>query len=254
MPNLAGKVGLITGVANRHSIAAGCAVAAAEAGARLILTCQNDTARSFAEPAAEAAKAEALLTLNIQNDEELDAVFAEIEQRFGRLDFVLHSMAFCRREDLHAEVVDTSREGFAEAMDISCHSLIRMTKRALPMMKDGGSVLTMSYYGAEKVVDHYNIMGPIKAALESTVRYLAADLGERGVRVNALSPGPIKTRAASGIEHFDELMADAVERSPGQRLVTIEEVGAFAAFLMSDGAKGVTGGVHYVDAGMNIVA
>lgn len=251
---LEGKVGLITGVANDASIAAGCAHAMTEAGAKLVLTHLNDKARPYVAPVAEAVGAEDLLKLNVQDPEEMDAVFEAIDRRWGRLDFLLHSIAFCPKDDLHAPLVDCSRDGFLAAMDISCHSLIRMTNRARPLMKQGGSILTMSYYGAEKVVDNYNVMGPVKAALESSVRYLASDLGTDNIRVNALSPGPIATRAASGIDHFDTLMEDAASRAPAQRLATIEEVGATAAFLASDAASAITGDVYYIDNGYHVMA
>lgn len=248
------KVGLIIGVANPHSIAAGCAEAMAADGARLVLTYQSEKAKPYAQPVADAVGADAFLPLNVQDPEQAERVFAEIESRWGRLDFLVHSIAYCPREDLHAEVVNCSREGFAEAMDISCHSFIRMVKSALPLMSAGGSIMTVSYHGAEEVVDHYNIMGPVKAALQSTVRYLADDLGPRGIRVNTLSPGPMATRAASGIDHFDELLHMAVERSPNRDLATIEDVGYAASYLASDRAKSVTGGVHYIDGGVNIMA
>ncbi|MEL7030065.1 MAG: enoyl-ACP reductase FabI [Pseudomonadota bacterium] len=251
LPN---KVGLITGVANAHSIAAGCAVAIAKAGGDVMLTCLNEKAAPYAQPVADAANAKALLPMNVGREEEVEAVFEKVRAEWGRLDFLLHCIAFCPKDDLHAQVIDCSREGFAEAMDVSCHSFIRLARHALPLMSDGGSLLTVSYHGAEKVVDHYNIMGPVKAALEAVVRYLAADLGPKGVRVNALSPGPIATRAASGIEAFDALMHEAAERAPAGRLSTIEDAGAMAAFLVSDGAKAITGGVHYVDCGVNVMS
>ena len=166
---------------------------------------------------------------------------------------VVASIAFAPREDLHGRVVDCSREGFQQAMDVSCHSFIRMAKYAEPLMKDGGSLFTMSYFGANRVIDNYGVMGPVKAALEASVRYLAAELGPKGIRVHAISPGPIKTRAASGIAHFDELMNKAAERAPEGRLVTIEEVGYTTAFLATDGAKGITGDTTYVDCGYSIV-
>lgn len=248
------KVGLIIGVANPHSIAAGCAEIMAADGAELILTYQSERAKPYAQPVADAVGAKAFLPLNVTEPEQAEAVFAEIADRWGRLDFLIHSIAFCRREDLHAEVVDCSREGFAEAMDVSCHSFLRMTRHALPLMKQGGSIMTVSYHGAEEVVDHYNIMGPVKAALQSTVRYLADELGPRGIRVNTLSPGPMATRAASGIDHFDELLQMAVERAPKRQLATIEDVGYAASYLASDRAKSITGGVHYIDGGVNIMA
>jgi enoyl-[acyl-carrier protein] reductase I len=251
---LAGKRGLIVGVANPDSIAAGCAVAMAEAGATLALTYLNDKTRSHAEPVAQATNADLYVPLDVTREDQIDALFEAIATRWGRLDFLLHSIAFCPREDLHARVIDCSLAGFTQAMDISCHSLIRLSRRAVPLMVGGGSILTMSYHGADEVVDHYNIMGPVKAALESVVRYMAADLGGQGIRVNAVSPGPILTRAASGIGHFDALMADAAARAPAGRLATIEEVGAVATFLASDASRAITGGVHYVDHGVNIMA
>jgi len=249
---LAGKVGLVVGIANDKSIAAGCARAFAEAGAELAVTYMNERAKPHVEPVCEALGAELLLPLDLADDVQLAAVFEAVAQKWSRLDFLLHSVAFCPREDLHGRVVDCSRDGFAQAMDISCHSFIRMARAAEPLMREGGSVMTVSYYGAEKVVDHYNIMGPVKAALEAATRYMAAELGAADIRVNALSPGPIATRAASGIDHFDALIDDARARSAGGRLVTIEEVGAAARFLASDGAAGMTGNIMYVDAGRHI--
>lgn len=223
-------------------------------GARLALTYLNDKARPHVQPVAEAVDAEFLLPLDVTDDAQMDAVFAHVEREWGGLDFLLHSIAYCPMEDLHGRVTDCSREGFAQAMDISCHSFIRMVKRAEPLMGDNGCALTVSYYGAEKVVDHYNIMGPVKAALEASVRYLAAELGPSGIRVNALSPGPLMTRAASGIAHFDTLIDEARERAPGRRLVTIEDVGAMAACLACDSMKNVTGNIAYVDAGHHVMS
>ncbi|MEM9495954.1 MAG: enoyl-ACP reductase FabI [Pseudomonadota bacterium] len=251
---LDGKKGLIVGVANERSIAAGCAMEMAGAGAKLALTYYNDKALPHVEPVAKAAGAEMLLKLDVTNEDELAAAFDDVKATWGAIDFLVHSIAYCSKEDLHAPVVECSRDGFAQAMDISCHSFIRMARAAVDLMPHGGALLTMTYHGAEKVVDHYNIMGPVKAALEASVRYLADDLGARRIRVNALSPGPIATRAASGIGHFDKLLDEASERAPGGRLVTIEEVGAAAAFLASDAARSITGGVHYIDNGYNVVA
>ncbi len=166
---------------------------------------------------------------------------------------MVHSIAYAPKQDLHGRVTDSSADGFAQAMDISCHSLMRMAKLAEPLMPDGGSLMTMSYLGAEEVIADYGLMGPVKAALEASVRYLAAELGPQGIRVNAISPGPLETRAASGIAHFDRLMADAIERSPMRRLATIEDVGALCAFLAGDGARAITGGTLYVDGGYNIL-
>jgi enoyl-[acyl-carrier protein] reductase I len=193
-------------------------------------------------------------SLDVETDGSLEGIFSQIRTTFGRLDFALHSIAYCPKQDLHGRVTDCSKEGFARAMDISVHSFIRMARLAEPMMANGGCLLTVSYYGAEKVVDHYNIMGPVKSALEGTVRYLAAELGPQSIRVNALSPGPLKTRAASGIDHFDELIDKARARAPERRLVTIEDVGAMAAGLVSDFARNVTGSVAYVDAGFHVMS
>jgi len=195
-----------------------------------------------------------MLALDVETEGALETVFEQTRERFGRLDFALHSIAFCPKADLHGRVTDCSREGFSLAMDISVHSFIRMARLAEPLMKSGGCLLTVSYYGAEKVVDHYNVMGPVKSALEGAVRYLAAELGPQGIRVNALSPGPLKTRAASGIDHFDELIDQARARAPERRLVTIADVGAMAAGLVSDFARNVTGSVCYVDAGYHVMS
>lgn len=252
---LRGKKGLVVGIANQHSIAAGCAQAFRNAGADLAITYLNDKARPYVAPVAAALGASIFEPLDISQDDALDHLFRRIEVEWGRLDFLLHSIAYCPKSDLHGRVTDCSRGGFAESMDISVHSLIRMTRKAEPLMATGGGcLLTVSYYGAEKVVDHYNVMGPVKAALESTVRYLAAELGPKGIRVNALSPGPLKTRAASGIDHFDELIDEARARAPERQLVTIEDVGALAANLVSDESRSITGNIAFVDAGYHVMA
>ncbi len=251
---LSGKVGLVVGVANEQSIAAGCARAFRAAGADLALTYLNDSARPYVEPVAHSVGALLFAPLDVGKPGELEAVFEHVAATWGRLDFLLHSIAYCPKDDLHGRVVDCSREGFSRAMDVSVHSLIRMTRLAEPLMANGGCILTVSYYGAEKVVEHYNIMGPVKSALEATVRYLAAELGPKDIRVNALSPGPLKTRAASGIAHFDALIDEARSRAPQRRLVTIEDVGAIAAGLVSDAARSVTGNITYVDAGYHVMA
>jgi enoyl-[acyl-carrier protein] reductase I len=254
MNMLEGKRGLVIGIANEHSIAAGCALAFSKAGAKLAVTYINEKSKPYVMPIANDVNAEMLLPLDVQDDAQLDALFEQIESTWGSLDFVLHSIAYCPKDDLHGRVTDCSRAGFAEAMDISCHSFIRMARKAEPLMKKGGCLLTVSYYGAEKVVEHYNIMGPVKAALESSVRYLAADLGPAGIRVNALSPGPLKTRAASGIAFFDEVINQAKNRAPERQLVTIEDVGNIATGLVSDAAKSVTGNITFIDAGYHIMA
>ena len=251
---LKNKVGLVVGVANADSIAAGCAMAFHKAHAKLALTYLNDKARPHVAPVADAVGAELLLPLDVAHDDELDAVFEAVREKWGRLDFLLHSIAYCPKEDLHARTIEASREGFAQAMDVSCHSFLRMARRAEPLMTKGGALMTVSYYGAEKVVDNYNVMGPVKAALEASVRYAAADLGPKGISVNALSPGPMRTRAASGIDHFDALIDEAAARSPQHKLVTLEDVGAYAAFIASDAARRITGTVVHIDAGYHVMS
>jgi len=250
---LKGKKALIVGIANDKSIAAGCAAAMCEAGAELAVTYLNDKAEKHVRAVTDTLGADFLLPLDVREQGALERCFAQVVDRWGKLDILLHSIAFAPREDLHARVTDSSREGFLQAMDVSCHSFIRMAKLAEPLMRDGGTLLTVSFYGAEKAVENYNLMGPVKAALEASVRAIAAELGPKNIRAHAISPGPLLTRAASGIDRFDELVERAKARSPGRRLVTIEEIGALAAFLASDAAAGMTGGVHYVDAGYNIV-
>ena len=252
---LEGKIGLITGIANEKSISTGVAEACHEAGAKLVITYQNEKTRAFIEPVINRLGVKDAFLIDITKPETVEAAFKEIDSRYGKLDFVLHSMAFAKRDDLHGRVVDTSADGFALAMDISTHSFVRLTKAAEPLLEKagGGSVATLTYLGADKVIPHYGVMGLCKAALEAATRYMAAELGEKNIRVNAISPGPLMTRAASGIAGFDGLMAAAVEHSPMHSLVTPEDIGALAAFLFSDLGKLITGGVHYVDAGYNIM-
>lgn len=254
--NLEGKVGLITGIANEKSISTGVAEACAQAGAKLIVTYQNEKTRAFIEPVIDRLGITDVFLLDVTQPETLDKTFAEIDARYGRLDFVLHSMAFAKRDDLHGRVVDTSADGFALAMDISTHSFVRLAKKAEPLLEKagGGSLVTMTYLGSEKVIPNYGVMGLCKAALEAATRYMAAELGPKNIRVNAVSPGPLMTRAASGIAGFDGLMATAVERSPMHALVTPEDIGALTAFLFSDAGRLISGGVHFVDAGYNIMA
>lgn len=251
---LAGKTGLVVGIANGDSIAAGCARAFHGEGAELIVTYLNERAKPHVAPIADEVDAKRFLPLDVTDDAAMDAVFAAVAEEWGRLDFLLHAVAYCPREDLHGRVVDSSREGFALAMDVSCHSLMRMARRAEPLMKAGGTLFTVSFYGAEKVVEDYNMMGPVKAALEASVRYLAAELGPAGIRVHALSPGPVVTRAASGIAHFDAMLSEAAERSPLPTEQTPEDVGALAAFLASDAAKHMTGNITYIDAGYHVMS
>lgn len=244
--------GLVVGVANEHSIAWGCTLAFDADGSELALTYQNEKARGYVAPLTEIVKPSIFMQLDVIDDTQMTALFDAIRKKWGKLDFILHSIAYAPKADLQGRVIDSSSNGFSMAMDISCHSLIRLAKAAEPLMKDGGCILTMSYYGAEKVIDNYNIMGPVKAALEATVRELAVELGPKKIRVNALSPGPVKTRAASGLAHFDELMLKAAEKSPIHQLVTIDQIGEAAAFLVSPRAKQITGQVIYVDNGANI--
>jgi len=250
---LEGKKGLVLGIANDQSIAWGCARAFRAMGADLAISYLNDKAKKHVEPLAQQVEAQIFEPVDVTGDGQLKAIFDKIGDTWGRLDFALHSIAFAPKDDLHGRVTDCSREGFQQAMDVSCHSFIRMAKYAEPLMTEGGSLFTMSYFGANRVIDNYGVMGPVKAALEASVRYLASELGPKGIRVHAISPGPIKTRAASGIAHFDELMDKAAERAPEHRLVTIEEVGYTTAFLATDGAKGITGSTTYVDCGYSIV-
>lgn len=253
MFNLNGKKGLVVGVANNKSIAYGCAKAFKLCGAELALTYLNEKAEAHVRPIAELLGANMLLPLDVEQEGQTEAVFAAIQEKWGKLDFLVHSIAFAPKDDLHGRVVDSSREGFLRAMDISCHSFVRMARQAEPLMKEGGCLLTMSYLGADEVIDNYGIMGPVKAALQAASRYLAAELGPKGIRVHAISPGPLQTRAASGIPHFDQLMQDALERAPLHKLVSIEDIGALSAYLVSDVARSLTGGTIYIDGGYNIV-
>jgi len=253
MFNLNGKKGLVVGVANNHSIAYGCAKAFNICGAELAITYLNDKAEPHVRPLAELLAAPLILPLDVEQEGQLEAVFEAIKEKWGHLDFLVHSIAFAPKEDLPGRVVDCSREGFMRAMDISCHSFLRMAKLAEPLMVHGGTLLTMSYLGADEVVENYGMMGPVKAALQASTRYLASELGPNGIRVHAISPGPLATRAASGIAHFDNLMREAEERAPLHRLVSIDDVGALAAYLCSDVAKTLTGGTIFIDGGFHIV-
>jgi enoyl-[acyl-carrier protein] reductase I len=248
---LRGKRGLVVGVANEHSIAFGCASKLRAFGAELAITYANEKSEKYVRPLAEQIQANLIMPLNVEHPRELEAAFDQIRAEWGRLDFLIHSIAFAPRDDLHGRVVDCSLAGFQQAMHISCYSFIEMARLAEPLMTQGGAILTMSYHGADKVVNHYNVMGPVKAALQATVRYLSAELGDKGIRIYAVSPGPLKTRAASGIAQFDELVDAAVARSPEHRLVDIAEVGRVVAFLVGGGASGMTGDTIYVDAGLH---
>ena len=250
---LAGKKGLILGLANEHSIAYGCAEAFRSLGADVALTYADENAKPHVEPLARALDAPIFLPCDVRAPEQLENVFQVIEKTWGKLDFALHSIASAPKQDLHSPLSQCSREGFLEAMEVSCYSFIRMAHLAASMMRDGGTILTMTYYGADKVIDNYNVMGAVKAALESSVRYLAAELGPKRIRVHAISPGPTRTRAASGIEHFDELLERAAQRAPERELVSIEDIGATTAFLATDYAKLMTGEIVYVDGGYHIM-
>lgn len=251
---LAGKRGLVVGIANADSIAWGCAAALRAQGAELAVTYLNEKAAAHVAPLADRLDARLVLPLDVETPGATEGVFGALADAWGGIDFVVHSIAFAPAADLHGRVVDCSAAGFLRAMQVSCHSFLAMARCAEPLMPRGGTLLTMSFHGADQVVRHYNLMGPVKAALQSAARYAAHELGPRGIRVHVLSPGPIRTRAASGIQAFAELAADAAARTPGGREVDIEEVGAAAAFLVSDAARGMTGQVIYVDAGRHCAA
>jgi enoyl-[acyl-carrier protein] reductase I len=253
LPMLKGKKALVTGIANDQSIAWGCAKAFRGFGAELAVTYLNDKARPHVEPLAEAVDASIFMPLDLQVEGQLEEVFAEVDKRWGKLDLCLHSIAFAPKEDLQGRVVDCSKNGFLLAMEVSCWSFIRMAKLAEPLMKEGGTLFTMTYYGSQMVVEHYNLMGPVKAALESATRYLAAELGPKGIRVHAISPGPLKTRAASGITEFDALLQKAQTKAPARSLVSIDDVGVAVAFLGMNGAKLITGETLYIDGGYHII-
>jgi enoyl-[acyl-carrier protein] reductase I len=251
---LKGHNGLVVGIANADSIAYGCAVKLRAFGANLAVTYLNERSEKYVRPLAEQLDADIILPLDVEQPGQLQSVMDHVRARWGRLDFLIHSIAFAPKDDLHGRVIDCSREGFEQAMRVSCYSFIEMARLAEPLMTRGGVLLAMSYYGADKVVSHYNVMGPVKAALEASARYLAAELGEKNIRVYTVSPGPLKTRASSGIAQFDELIDAAVTRSPGRRLVDIAEVGRVIAFLVGGAASGITGDTIYVDAGLHNIA
>jgi len=250
---LEGKKGLIVGIANDQSIAWGCAKAFRAFGAEVAVTYLNDKAKKFVEPLARELEAPILMPLDVRTPGQMEAVFERIAEEWGELDFVVHSIAFSPKEALQGRVVDVDRDGFLATMDVSCWTFIRMAHLAEPLMRNGGTLFTMTYYGSQMVVKNYNIMGVAKAALESAVRYIAAELGPKGIRVHAISPGPLATRAASGIPEFDELMDKAQSKAPARSLVSIDDVGNATAFLALDGAKLITGGVMYVDGGYHII-
>jgi enoyl-[acyl-carrier protein] reductase I len=252
-PLLEGKQGLIVGIANDQSIAWGCAKAFRALGAELAITYLNEKAKKFVEPLAREVAAPIFMPLDVRTDGQTEAVFERIRKEWGRLDFLVHSIAFSPKDALGGRVVDVPREGFLTTMDVSCWSFIHMAHLAEPLMKRGGTLFTMSYYGSQMVVKNYNIMGVAKAALESAVRYMAAELGPKGIRVHAISPGPLATRAASGIPEFDALLEKAKKKAPARSLVSIDDVGIATAFLAHDAARLITGETLYVDGGYHII-
>jgi enoyl-[acyl-carrier protein] reductase I len=250
---LKGRKGLVVGIANEQSIAWGCAKAFRALGADLAVTYLNDKAKKYVEPLAQELESPILMPLDVRAPGQMEAVFERIEKDWGRLDFLVHSIAFSPREALQGRVIDVQRDGFLTTMDVSCWSFIRMAHLAEPLMTNGGTLFTMTYYGSQMVVENYNIMGVAKAALESAVRYIAAELGPKGIRVHAISPGPLATRAASGIPEFDELLAKAQAKAPARNLVSIDDVGNATAFLALDGARLITGETLYIDGGYHII-
>jgi enoyl-[acyl-carrier protein] reductase I len=250
---LEGKKGLIIGIANENSIAWGCAKAFRALGAELAVTYLNEKTKKYVAPLADALEAPIVMPLDVKEPGQMEAVFKRIDEEWGELDFAVHSIAFSPKEALHGRVVDVSRDGFLTTMDISCWTFIRMAHLAEPLMKKGGALFTMTYYGSQMVVKNYNIMGVAKAALESAVRYIAAELGPKGIRVHAISPGPLATRAASGIPEFDSLLDRARAKAPAKSLVSIDDVGAATAFLAHDAARLITGETLYIDGGYHIM-
>jgi enoyl-[acyl-carrier protein] reductase I len=251
---LAGRKALVVGVANEHSIAWGCAQAFHELGADVALTYLNEKALPHVEPLARRIGATVLAPLDVEQPGQMESLFAQLQREWGRLDIAVHSIAWAPKGDLQGGLLACSAEGFARAMDVSCHSFIRLARAAAPLMPEGGTLFAMSYYGAEKVVDNYNVMGPVKAALEAACRYLAFELGPRGIRVHPISPGPLKTRAASGLKDFDLLLNEAVQKAPIGELVDVMDVGFACAYLATPYARRITGGTIYVDGGVHVVA
>ena len=253
-PVLKGAKALVVGIANDSSIAYGCAAAFRELGADLAITYLNEKSKSYVAPLAQKLEAPIFLPLDVARPGELEAVFGAIGKQWGALDILVHSIAWAPKDDLQGGLLECSADGFAKAMDISCHSFIRMAKLAVPLMKNGGTMFAMSYYGANKVVPNYNVMGPVKAALEASCRYLAYELGGKGIRVHAISPGPLKTRAASGLKDFDLMLTEAAQRAPLGELVDIMDVGFTCAYLATPYARRLSGETLYVDGGVNIMA
>lgn len=253
LASLAGKKGLIVGMANHESIAYGCARQCKAAGASIAATYLNAKAEPHVRPLADEVEAELFLPCDVRVPGQLEAVFEAVEKKWGKLDFLIHSIAFSPLADLHGRVVDCSLEGFQLAMDVSVHSFIRMAKLAEPLMKDGGALINMSYYGAEKVIPNYNMMGPVKAALEAATRYIALELAEKRIRAIVVSPGPLRTRAASGIKGFDVLVDAAEKKVPHYDELNVDDVGAVTAFLVSDAARSLNGYTYYIDHGLSLI-
>ena len=251
---LTGKKALVAGIANEHSIAYGCAKAFRQWGAELAITYLNEKAKAFVGPLAEELGAQIFMPLDVSKPGELEALFEGIQKEWGRLDILVHSIAFAPKDDLQGGLLNCSAEGFAKAMDISCHSFVRMARLAAPLMKEGGTLFTMTFHGAQKVVSNYNVMGPVKAALESACRYLSYELGPRNIRVHAISPGPLKTRASSGLKDFDALVNEAAFRAPVGELIDIMDVGFTCAYLASPFARRITAQILYIDGGLSSMA
>src|SRR6476619_4063417 len=250
---LEGKKGLIVGIANENSIAWGCAKAFRAFGADVAVTYLNDKAKKYVEPLARELEAPIVMPLDVNAPGQMEAVFERITKQWGKRDFVVHSIAFSPKDALHGRVVDVERDGFLATMDISCWSFLRMAHLAEPLMKKGGTLFTMTFYGSQMVVENYNIMGVAKAALEGAVRYVAAELGPKGIRVHAISPGPLATRAASGIPEFDELLEKAKSKATRRSLVSIDAVGVATDLLAHDAARLITGQTLYIDGGYHII-
>jgi enoyl-[acyl-carrier protein] reductase I len=253
-PVLKGSKALVVGIANEHSIAYGCAAAFRELGADVAITYLNEKAKRFVDPLAAQLESPIYLPLDVSVSGQLEAVFDRIARDWGRLDILVHSIAWAPKDDLQGGLLNCSAEGFAKAMDISCHSFVRMARLAAPLMTEGGTMFAMSYLGANRVIANYNVMGPVKAALEAACRYLAYELGPKKIRVHPISPGPLQTRAASGLKDFDLLLSKAMQRAPVGELVDIMDVGYACAYLATPYARRLTGDTIYVDGGVNIMA
>lgn len=254
MLDLKGKKGLIIGIANDKSIAWGCGNVMHSFGAELAITyLDKGKNQEYVEPLAKQVNAKIFCPLDLKDDKQLEIVFKKIRETWGSLDFIIHSVAHAEREDLHGRVIDVPEEGFLDAMNVSCYTFIKLAKYAEELMSNGGSMLTMSYYGSQKIIKNYGIMGPAKAALEASVKYMAEEVGKKNIRVNAISPGPIPTRAASGLLHFENLLEHCKQKSLLPDYININDIGNLAAFLVSDLSKSITGGVHYIDCGYSSI-